>query len=142
MKKFKKFDRNGNPIDDDDEVLRDGQTLRVSHMFIDGNSDEFAKGVKLAKATAHDGFGRVAGFKPGFAYGDEASRELAHTAYEERSKHLNNAWRKDAVTTDDKRPTNLKDAQAAAAHAYEERNQRLQNAWRDRNEHHSSKGAT
>jgi hypothetical protein len=97
-------------------------------MFMDGNSDEFEKGAAMARAAMNDGRGH----RPGFAYGDEASRETAHTAYQERSKHLENAWRKDGKTTDHVRPTNLKDAQDAAALAYEERNERLRNGWKEK----------
>jgi hypothetical protein len=121
-------------------VVVDGDYLSVPMQFM----DDVQRAVAASHGMAlHDGRGGPAGHRPGYCFDtDTDARQRADDAYEQRNKHLNNAWRKDAVTTDDKRPTNLKDAQAAAAHAYEERNQRLQNAWRDRNEHHSSKGAT
>jgi hypothetical protein len=114
--------------------ILDGDFLDVDMMFQDtALRDELQRRYPTNSINAHDGSGNVAGFKKGFVYGDEASREVAHAAYQERSKHLNDAWRKDGKTTDDgERPSNLKDAQDAAALAYEERNERLRNGWREK----------
>jgi hypothetical protein len=88
--------------------IEDGDVMTFPVQFMDHDTtDEFEK---LAKASPHDGFGRVAGFKPGFAYGDVALREAAHTAYEERRQRLGGPVRK---------PTSLADAQAAVIESAE-----------------------
>ena len=74
--------------------IEDGDVMEFPMQFMDhAQDDEFQKGVTLAKASVHDGFGRVAGFKPGFAYGDVALREAAETTYQERNQHLRDAWK-------------------------------------------------
>jgi hypothetical protein len=68
--------------------MLDGDHMEFPMQFMDAQDDEFQKGVALAKASVHDGFGRVAGLRKGFVYGDEASREAAETAYQERKERL------------------------------------------------------
>jgi hypothetical protein len=123
MKKYKKFDRNGNPIDDDDEVVRDGQTVRVPHMFMDQEMQRMlADKYGLHDGMVHDGRGGPAGHRPGFVFSnDETLRNAADAAYAERRQRLSGPVRK---------PTSLADAQADAVRAYQERNERLRNTWK------------
>jgi hypothetical protein len=117
----------------------DGDFLDADMMFMDAAGKEL-KHMLADKYSGggmvHDAGGNLAGHRPGFVgfsaplVTDESLHEASELAYQERNKHLNDAWRKDGTTNDDKRSSNLKDAQEAAALAYEQRNERLRNGWK------------
>lgn len=146
--------RKRTPNDGLGEVFEDGDYLDGgSFMFLDGNSGEFEKGVKLAKTSVHDGFGNVAGHRPGFAFSgpplvaDENLQEAATLAYEERNKALSRGLRGcyDPVHTGNKNPgtvpnsvphpTQPKEADALARkanEAYVQKVERLRNAYKEK----------
>jgi hypothetical protein len=163
MKKYLKYDRNGNPIDDDDEVVRDGQTVRFSHMFMDATPDEVRR-VLDAKygrhnSLVHDGRGGQAGHRPGHCYSadetlqdaaqlalrDENLQETATLAYEERRASLGrllhgqegSTGHGGKVPSSPAHPIAPKEAAElarAANEAYVQKVERLRNAWKERPE--------
>jgi hypothetical protein len=91
------FDRDGLPIEVDDDIIPDGATLRVPMPFLDG-------GVSAALQQAfgdsaggpshpplHDGMGGPAGFRPGFAFAGPVPR--ATSARQAYIDALTSAWR-------------------------------------------------
>jgi hypothetical protein len=103
------------------EKLADGE--RIFLMFTDA-------------APAQSG-----GFRRGFAFAQDmapASNDTAHAdaakAYAERSRRLEDAWRrKDGQQQQDSAaPTSTQDARAIADAAYADKKQRLQGGWKQR----------
>jgi hypothetical protein len=91
------YDRHGNPIEVDDDVIRDGCVLRVPVPFLDAavsaalhqafGDSAFAAG----PAPLHDGMGHAAGYEPGFAFAGPVPRTTsARQAYIDA---LSRAWR-------------------------------------------------
>jgi hypothetical protein len=76
------------------------------------------------------------GFVRGYAFSDTSAprtaQEDAAIAYAERSKRLEDAWRKEQHSTT-ATPTPTVDAAKLADAAYRERTERLANAWKNQN---------
>jgi hypothetical protein len=121
------YDDDLEDLDDEDDILKDGESLRVPIQFLDSTQRAIAQGFD---ADNH---------RPGWRLSDSGdARDAAETAYEER-----NAWMRDAHktpaaatvsndTVDKRRPVSLADAQAAARLAYEERNAWMRDAHKQR----------
>jgi hypothetical protein len=90
--------RTGRPIeDDDDPVLRDGQTLRVPLHMRDGMS-EMQRSVADAKAArdAANKFGLSDAAdlaRPGPRYADATARAHVEEVYQDEKRKLQDAWR-------------------------------------------------
>jgi len=110
--------------DDDDQVLKDGQTLRVPQFMMDGTStldklQQVIIAAQRAAATLH---------APGSLPTTDADRERRAELYQKRDKRLVDAW---------KNPPPLDPAQtvrtstpASSADRYAARDARLEQAWR------------
>lgn len=100
MRRHEKFDRHGRPVVDDDDVLRDGETLRVPLLMRDGLSPlqrAVAEDKAACGVTVVDGLGRPAGHRPGACY----LRTVPHTvdhAVAVTWEHLRREAYVDAVT--------------------------------------------
>jgi hypothetical protein len=100
MPKYLKFDRNGAPIEDDDDILRDGQRIVVPMNMRDGMS-ELQRAVAEDKARRGDGIGLVdalALHKPGQRFSvDAAARTHVEQVYQDEKRKLQDAWRTTTV---------------------------------------------
>jgi hypothetical protein len=117
-------------LDDDDPVLKPGQTLRVPLRFVDNATRAQWNALHSAPIMCdaqqlHDGMGNAPGFKRGFVFGGD--RSASEAAREARIAEMRDAWRN---RQDEQRL--LPDEQRTAADAYEEKCKRLANAWRQR----------
>jgi hypothetical protein len=112
----------GRAPDDTDEIVRDGEVVRVPLLLRDGNS--FGGGLMMADGTSlgdriaalspemrralglpaihiEDGRGQIAGFRPGFAFSPQQLHERAHPraddprrqAFEDYQRRLTSAWK-------------------------------------------------
>jgi hypothetical protein len=78
---------------DDDDILRDGQRVRVPMMLKDSSD-----GSDMHKhPTLHDGRGGKPGRRPGFVLADRAAIDERQAAYCEYEDSLTTAWRNDAT---------------------------------------------
>src|SRR5262249_41165424 len=124
---------------DDDEMVRDGESVRVP-MFL---MDKVQRAVATIGQRLHDGMGNPAGRKRGYALGGNAEqRQLAAEAYDERTTRLQNAWRSPAGAAERNeaqleawrrpgaRPSLSQDAAVDRTAAYAAYVQRMENAWR------------
>ena len=84
MPKYLKFDRNGAPIEDDDDILRDGQRLVVPMNMRDGMS-ELQRAVAEDKARRADGIGLA------------DARAYVEQVYQDEKRKLQDAWRTTSV---------------------------------------------
>ena len=114
--------------DDDDPVLKPGQTLRVPVRFVDSATRAqwdalHSRPIMFGAQKLHDGMGNPAGYKRGFAFGGD--RSASEAAREARIAEMRDAWRKDEQRS-------LPEEQRTAADAYEQKCKRLANAWRQR----------
>ena len=119
--------------DDDDLMLKPGQTLRVPLRFMDSvTRDQWntlhSRPIMCDVQQLHDGMGNPAGSKRGFAFGGD--RWASEAAREQRIREMQNAWGKERNSPSDNGEQLF--AQDAAADAYEQRRRWLQNAWRQR----------
>jgi hypothetical protein len=93
------FDRDGQPIEVDDDIIPDGATLRVPMPFMDSAVSAalhaaFGDAAFDSAKPLHDGMGNPAGYKPGFAYGGPvADHARAHTARQAYVDAVTSAWR-------------------------------------------------
>jgi hypothetical protein len=129
-KNYEIFGRDGRIVDDDDDVLRDGQTLRVGMMMRDGLSplqrtvveDKAARGV-----TVVDGLGRPAGHRPGACYLRTVPHTVDHAvavtqehlrleAYADSIRELCDAWK--GNNSNDREVPRLHDTGDAVRDAY------------------------
>lgn len=104
-------------LEDENSVIKDGQTLRVPMFMMDS----------LSRVISDD-IPSTAGHKPGSLALSDADRASREKLYEARDKRLTDAW---------KAPPSLDPAQAkvaivpaASADRYAARDARLENAWR------------
>jgi hypothetical protein len=125
--------------DDDDDVVQDGESIRVPVYLMDATQRAVAtEGLRL-----HDGLGNPAGHKRGYVFGGNAEqRQRAADAYDERTTRLQEAWRSPAGAAERNeaqleawrrpgaRPGLSQDAAADRAAAHAAYVQRIQNAWR------------
>jgi hypothetical protein len=126
-------------LDDDDIVIPDGGSVRVSTFLMDG--------VQRAAATdglwLHDGTGNPAGQRRGYVFGGNVEhRQRAADAYDERTTRLQNEWRSPAAAAERNetqleawrkpraRPGLRQDAATDRAAAYAAYVQRIENGWR------------
>ena len=107
MRRHEKFDRHGGPVVDDDDVLRDGETLRVPLMMRDGMSPlqrAVAEDAAARRIVVVDGLGRPAGHRPGACYLRTAEHTTDHAlavtrdhlrrkAYADSLAELQDAWK-------------------------------------------------
>jgi hypothetical protein len=120
-------------LDDDDPVLKPGQTLRVPLRFVDSATRAqwnalHSTPIMFGAQQLHDGMGNAPGFKRGFVFGGD--RSASEAAREQRIREMQNAWGKERNSPSDN--GEQLSAQDAAADAYEQRRRWLQNAWRQR----------
>lgn len=117
-------------LDDDDPVLKPGQTLRVPLRFVDSATRAqwnalHSTPIMCDVQQLHDGMGNPAGFKRGFAFGGD--RSASEAAREARIAEMRDAW---CNRQDEQRP--LPEEQRTATDAYEQKCKWLANAWRQR----------
>jgi hypothetical protein len=139
-KNYEIVGRDGRIVDDDDDVLRDGQTLRVGMMMRDGLSplqrtvveDKAARGV-----TVVDGLGRPAGHRPGACYLRTVPHTVDHAvavtqehlrleAYADSIRELCDAWK---GNTNDREVARVHDTGDPVADAWLDQVHDLQNSW-------------
>jgi hypothetical protein len=106
-----------NELEDEDRVLKDGQTLRTPMFMMDS----------LQRLVSGD-TPSTAGYRPGSLAMTDADRNSREKLYEARDKRLIDAW-KNAPPLD---PAQAKTAivPATSAERYAARDTRLENAWR------------
>jgi hypothetical protein len=140
-KNYEIVDRDGRIVDDDDDVLRDGQTLRVPLMMRDGMSplqrpvaeDKAARGV-----TVVDGLGRPAGHRPGACYLRTVPHTVDHAvavtrehlrreAYADAVTEASNAWKSNDIN--DREVARVHDTGDAVRDAYLDSVADLTTAW-------------
>ena len=83
-------------LDDDDPVLKPGQTLRVPLRFVDSATRAqwdalHSTPIMFDAQQLHDGMGNAAGFKRGFVFGGD--RSASEAAREARIAEMRDAWR-------------------------------------------------
>ena len=83
-------------LDDDDPVLKPGQTLRVPLRFVDSATRAqwnalHSRPIMCDAQHFHDGMGNPAGYKRGFAFGGD--RSASEAAREARIAEMRDAWR-------------------------------------------------
>jgi hypothetical protein len=127
------------PYIDDDDVVRDGEHVRVPlHLM-----DSLQRAVATEGLRLHDGMGNPAGQKSGYVFGGNAEqRQRAADAYDERTRRLQNAWRNPAAAAERNetqleawrkpgaRPGLRQDATNDSAAAYAAYVERIGRAWR------------
>jgi hypothetical protein len=112
--------------DEDDDILKDGESLKVPINFMDSVQRSIADGFD---ADNH---------RPGWRVPDHIRDQdkVVADAYEERNRWMRDAHKPAAATGSfgpvAKRPASLADARAAADAAYEERNEWMRNAHKER----------
>jgi hypothetical protein len=124
---------------DDNDVVRDGESVRVSLHMMDG----LQRAVATYGLRLHDGMGNPAGQKQGYVFGGNAEqRQRVAKAYDEWTKRLHNAWRTPGAAAERNemqleawrrpgaRPGLRQDAATDRATARAAYVQRIQNAWR------------
>jgi hypothetical protein len=84
--------------DDDDTILRDGETRRCSMMMRD-SADASRSDMRKHFARLSDGRGGTPGHRPGFAFAD-ASRQARERAYSDYDKSVSEAWRARPIEQD------------------------------------------
>lgn len=98
---------------DEDDILRDGERLRVPIQMLDSTQ----RSIALNRSN-----------RPGFRYAD-ADDDDAQEARDEYIRFLQDAHRQPDVDTNEPyRPASLRDARAEAERAYDERSEWLRNA--------------
>jgi hypothetical protein len=123
----------------DDDVVRDGESLKVPLYMM----DSVQRAVATDGLRLHDGMGNPAGHKRGYVFGGNAEqRQRAADAYDEWTRRLQNAWRTPGAAAERNeaqlkawrrpgaRPGLRQDAAHDRAAARAEYVQRTQNAWR------------
>jgi hypothetical protein len=121
------------------ERLADGERIRVPHAFMDAASREARDALESKHGRRAIVDHQERGFRRGYQTIDATPARAAHDAaaeaYEDRSRRLENAWRKNHRDDAARAPLSTQDAAQArvlADSAYEDKKQRLQNAWRNR----------
>jgi hypothetical protein len=133
--------------DDDDEVLRDGGTVRVPMMLRDGSTvelEDWQRNVIYAHRFGLDD--RLALHKPGQRFcTDQVANDAREEVYQDEKRKLQDAWRQPvgdaapppiesrANMTDARsvpRTMSLADAQAIRDAAYEQSVRELTEAWK------------
>jgi hypothetical protein len=109
--------------DDDDQILKDGQTLRVPQFMMDSTStldklQQVIMAAQRAASTLH---------APGSLATTDADRERRAELYQKRDKRLVDAWRNPPPLE----PTQAKTAivSKTSAERYAARDARLESAW-------------
>lgn len=103
---YQKFDlHTGDPINDDDDVLRDGQRISVPMNMRDAMS-ELQRAVAEDKAARRVGLADSASLhRPGQRFSvDEAARRHVEEVYLDEKRKLQDAWRTPVVDTRGQQP--------------------------------------
>jgi hypothetical protein len=120
--------------DDDDDILRDGEVLRVPLRMMDGWQHDMSKHFDQLRrdgASLHDGLGGEVGHRPGFAMtNDAAIRDARAQARTKYIKEVRDAWQPPPTSAlpdhqQDRSPMN--DAREEAYQAYKTA---ISGAWR------------
>jgi hypothetical protein len=126
--RMQKFDRNGRPLDDDDNVIPPGGRVRIPLPFMDHLSAEVRRALSLADGgTDLQGF--IPGHRPGFAVAatkDEAARD-------KYIRNVGDAWKKPPTVQQTQRTTPSSPPKSSthdAEQAYRAYVDRISNAWR------------
>jgi hypothetical protein len=132
------YDRHGNPLEDDSDIVPDGGFLRVSLPVMDALSAPMRRAFADAALPAvHDGLGNPAGHRTGFVFGPRELTADAAAAYSEFKAQLADAWRSPSARTrsaaprhgeDD--PNDSREPVTDSAAAYADYCTRVANAWR------------
>ena len=130
--------RNFQYDDEDDDILKDGEHVRVPMMLCDGFQRDVAQHY-ARPAQITDAIGRTAGHRPGFLLTDTSTmRDAAEAARTTRNKLLADAWREQAgawqpTETPDLvpfKPSPDADAAGTLSATYLAEKLRVSNAWR------------
>jgi hypothetical protein len=91
--------------DDDDRVVRDGESVRVPMYLMDGVQRAVARVAAPPgpRMRVTDALGASAGFKPGYCFDAGAAGDPRPAAFSEREKYLTDAWRLGAADAVGKR---------------------------------------
>jgi hypothetical protein len=136
-------------IDDDDDILKDGETLTVKMYMKDGSPNPSLTPVQLAIAATYDAMTFDASLhRPGHRYANDAApledaQRLRYgvfdaakeKAYADSDRDLTEAWRGNtgAGTSSGSTTNNdsCRDAQPTMDAVYSEYDLRIQNSWRN-----------
>jgi hypothetical protein len=114
--------------DDDDKILKDGQSMRVSMVMMDSLQRAVIAADQIKRVEAFDAKMRNS---PGFAEVTDEERAATAKVLADRDARLSNAWKHPNPTVDAAPPAKTDATQANDAEAaYEARRHRLENAWR------------
>jgi hypothetical protein len=143
MRRHEKFDRHGRPVVDDDDVLREGQTVRVPMRFRDSMTElqrSVAEDAAARSSPVLDALGGTARLhQPGPRYARPApehsvdhavqvTRDHMRTeAYADAVQQMCDAWRGPNVS--DRECQRIHDTGNAVADAYLDQLHDLQNSW-------------
>jgi hypothetical protein len=134
------IDRNGRVLRraKKDEVLKDGEGLRVPLRIMDAMSPGLSDAMALARAVSRSEQFDARGHRPGYATQDAGDAGV--TAREARDARMRGAWRNPAPVIDAAKPQqhvalvppNASHAELFKARdqAAEDRDRRLENAWK------------
>jgi hypothetical protein len=111
---------------DDDDVVRDGERVRVPLTMMDQQQIADLKQRYGKTSKLYDGFGNPAGHRPGFVFGDTTPADELRVAdaYEAYCERTSNAWKQ--PTQEPAQPQH-RDAASDPREAYM---RRLSEAWR------------
>jgi hypothetical protein len=117
--------------DDDDKVVKDGQSVRVSMVMMD-SFDSIQRAVFAAhQVKRNEAFDAKMRNSPGFVEVTDEERAATAKVLADRDARLSNAWKHPNPTVDAAPPAKTDATQANDAEsAYEARRHRLENAWR------------
>lgn len=110
--------------DEDDDVVRDGQTIRVSLMMMD--SMDPVQCAVASNALVGDGVGH----RPGSLALTDADRERRQQLHDAYERTLTSRWRNPLTPASQRNPE--RPTGDARLDAYAQYNQRVANAWRHR----------
>ena len=143
MRRHEKFDRHGRPVVDDDDVLREGQTVRVPMRFRDSMTElqrSVAEDAAARSSPVLDALGGTARLhQPGPRYARPApehsvdhavqvTRDHMRTeAYADAVQQMCDAWRGPNVS--DRECQRIHDTGNPIADAYLDQLHDLQNSW-------------
>jgi hypothetical protein len=112
---------------DDEEIVIDGQRVRVPMMLM----DEVRHAIGTGGAPIRDAFGLPAGHRPGYCFEPTSAADPRPASYAEYEARITNSWRGEerAVATPTDPPSLPSDTPVNAYEAYESY---LREAWRRR----------
>jgi hypothetical protein len=134
--KYQKIDKNGDHLTDDDDIVRDGQSLRVPIMLMDAASRAPADASAITARILADQALPTVLHRPGaLAVVTDAERNARDQLYAARDRRVADAWKNTrapiAAPAAQTAPALSAVALTADSEArYARRDQRLRDAWR------------